>query len=144
MQKVRLVKFKKEDATFLLENFSYGFLDKSIENFENLIEKWKTSLGFCIIYNDEKVGFISLGEKQDKKLSWGIAIKEEYRGKGIAGEAFNLIVQEAKKRGYSTIISSCAKSNTASKKLHKKVGFDLIKEETNLAGNEMCRWEMNI
>ena len=144
MQQVRLEKFKKEDATFLQENFSYGFLDKSIENFENIIEGWKTSLGFCIVYNDEKVGFISLSEKQDKKLSWGTAIKEEYRGKGIAGEAFKLIVQEAKKRGYFTIISSCAKSNTASQALHKKVGFSLIKEEINQAGNELCRWEMNI
>jgi hypothetical protein len=28
--------------------------------------------------------------------------------------------------------------------LHRKVGFNLIKEEINQSGNEMCRWEKNI
>ncbi len=102
------------------------------------------SLGFCITYENQKVGIIALTEKQDKSLSWGSAIIKEYQGKGIATKAFELIVGEAQRQGYTKIISSCAKNNIASRNLHKKVGFDLIKEEVNSAGNEMCRWEMNI
>ena len=142
MSNVRLEKFKKEDALFI-QKFNC-LLDNGIQNIENLIRNWQTSLGFCIIYNNEKVGFISLSEKENRTLSWGIGIIEDMRGKGIGQEAFKLILSEAKKRGYKKIISSCAKENIASKRLHEKVGFKLIKEEINAVGHCMCRWEMDI
>lgn len=144
MSKISLQKFKKEDAIFIKNNFPTYFKDNSIENIEKIIGFWKSSLGFCIMYDNQKVGIIALTERQDKSLSWGTAILQEYQGKGIATKAFELIIIEAQKQGYSKIVSSCAKSNIASQNLHKKVGFDLIKEETNPAGNEMCRWEKNI
>ena len=97
MQKVSLEKFKKEDAAFIKDNFPEYFRDNSILNIENIIDEWKEKLGFCIMYGSEKVGIIALTEKQDKQLSWGEAIKEEFRGKGIAKEAFKLIVKEAQK-----------------------------------------------
>jgi len=141
---VSLKKFEKKDAVFIRDNFPTYFKDNSIENIESSIDKWKHTLGFCIMYDNQKVGIIALGEKQEGVLCWGTAILEEFRGKGIATKAFELILVEAKKQGYSKIISSCAKSNIASRKLHQKVGFRLIKEEINPAGNEMCRWERNI
>lgn len=145
MEKVGLAKFVKEDAKFIKENFPNYFRDNSIENIERIIVETKPdALWFCITYDGEKVGIISLGEKQDKKLSWGIMIKEEYRGKGIAQTAFELIKTKAKERGYSTIISSCSTDNIASTRLHEKCGFDLIKTEINQAGNEMHRWEREI
>ena len=144
MSKVSLQKFKKNDATFIRDNFPTYFKDNSIENIEKIIDKWKASLGFCIMCDNEKVGIIALTERPDKSSSWGTSIIKDYQGKGIATKAFELIVIEAQKQGYSKIISSCAKSNIASQKLHIKVGFDLIKEEINQAGNEMCRWEMHI
>lgn len=144
MLNIKLEKLKKEDATFIIDNFPTYFKDNSIENIEKIVNSWKSSLGFCIMYNNQKVGIIALTERQDKSLSWGTAILQEYQGKGIATKAFELIIIEAQKQGYSKIVSSCAKSNIASQNLHKKVGFDLIKEEINQAGNEMCRWEKNI
>jgi len=144
MNKVKLEKFNKDDAKFIRDNFPTYFMDNSIDNIERIIESWNQSLGFCITYENHKVGIIALTEKQDKSLSWGSAIIKEYQGKGIATKAFELIVVEAQRQGYTKIISSCAKSNIASRNLHKKVGFNLIKEEVNSAGNEMCRWEMNI
>ena len=131
---VKLIKLEKSDAEFVRQNFPGYFRDDSVENIERIIESWKKSLCFCITYMNEKVGIITLGEKQEKKLSWGVMIKEEYRGKGIAKTAFEIIEKLAKEKGYSTIISSCAKENLASKRLHEKVGFVLIKEETNAAG----------
>jgi len=143
MKKVSLIKFKKEDAEYIQKNFPNYFKDNSIINIENVIEKWKNSLAFCIVYNNEKVGIISFGEKQDKKLSWGMEIKDGFRGLGIGSLAFKLALIEAKNKDYSTIISSCSKDNLISKKIHEKMGFNLIKQEINSAGNEMCRWEMN-
>ncbi len=144
MIKVKLEKFKKEDSKFIIDNFPTYFMDNSIENIERIINDWNHSLGFCIIYENQRVGIVSLTEKQDKSLSYGTSILKEYQGKGIATEAFKLVLKEAQKQGYTKIISSCIKSNIASRNLHKKVGFDLIKEEINSAGNEMCRWSMNI
>ena len=142
MLDVRLEKFKKEDAQFI-QNFNC-LLDNSIQNIERLIHNWQTSLGFCIVYNSEKVGIISLSEKENRTLSWEIGIIEDMRGKGIGKEAFKLILSEAKKRGYKKIVSSCAKENIASKRLHEKVGFQLIKEDVNAVGRCVCRWEMDI
>ena len=145
MKNVDLIRFKKEDAAFIQENFPTYYRDNSIENIERMIVETKPdALWFCITYGGEKVGIISLGEKQDNKLSWGVMIKEEYRGKGIAQKAFDLIKNKAKTQGYSTIISSCSTDNIASTRLHEKCGFNLIKTEVNQAGNEMYRWEMQI
>ena len=142
--KVELIKFEKQDALFLQEIFSYAFRDSSIENLEKIIEGWKNSFCYGIVYNDEKVGFITLGKKMEGKLGFGVAIKEDCRGKGIASKAFELAKEMAKKQGYEWIISSCSVDNIASKGLHEKLGFKLIKEEINQAGNKMLRWELEI
>ena len=144
MEKIELIKFTNEDACFIRENFPNYFRDNSIEHIEKIIEGWKEKLCFCILYENKKVGIMSLGEKDEGKLVWGVMIKEEYRNKGIAQNAFFLIKEKAKEKGYSTIISSCSKKNIASIRLHEKVGFVLKKTEINKIGNEMCRWEMKI
>lgn len=141
---VELVKLEKKDALFLQENFSYAFRDSSIENLEDIIDGWKDSLSYGIAYKKEKVGFITLGKKPEGKLGFGVAVKEEYRGKGIAPKAFELAKENAKKQGYEWIVSSCSADNIASKRLHEKLGFKLIKEEINQAGNKMLRWELKI
>ena len=145
MQEISLEKFTKEDAKFIHENFPTYYRDNSIVNIEKMILNAKpNALFFCIKYYSEKVGIISLSEKQDKKLSWGIMVKKDYQGKGIATKAFNLIKNLAKEQGYSIIISSCSVNNLASIKLHEKCGFKLLETEINQAGNEMNRWEQEI
>ena len=39
-----------------------------------------TNLAYALTRLGKKVGIISLGEKQDKKLSWGVMIKKEWKG----------------------------------------------------------------
>ena len=142
--KVALFKLEKEDAKFIQENFSFAFRDNSIEFIEDWIVKTASSLLFGISYDDEKVGFISLAKKEEGVLNWGIAVKTGYERKGIAFRAFELAKQEARNIGYKKIVSSCSRDNIASKKLHEKCGFGLIKTEINQAGKEMHRWELEI
>lgn len=144
MQDVRLEKFKNEDAYFIQKNFPNYFKNNNIENIERTIKSWESSLSFCIVYRGEKVGIITLGEKEGGELSFGVMIKEEYRGIGIAQKAFAMIKDKAIEKGYSLIVSSSAVNNIASNKLHEKVGFKLKKTEINQSGREMNRWEMEI
>ena len=144
MDKIELIKFSEKDASFILKNFPTYFSNNNIENVKSILKKWENSLAFCILYNGQKVGIITLGEKQDRSLSWGVMVKEAFRRKGIAQNAFKLIKQKAIEKGFSTIISSCDLKNEASKNLHEKVGFRLVKIEENKNGKLMCRWEMKI
>ena len=144
MKNVSLIKFEKSDAKFVQENFLTYFKNFTTKNVENKIEKWRAGLGFCIVYDGQKVGLISLGEKQDRSLNFGIMILPDFRKKGIATAAFDLAKSIAKSKGYLTITSSCAKENLASENLHKKLGFDLEKEEKSPNGTDMLRWKMKI
>ena len=105
MQDVRLEKFKNEDAYFIQKNFPNYFKNNNIENIERTIKSWESSLSFCIVYRGEKVGIITLGEKEGGELSFGVMIKEEYRGIGIAQKAFAMIKDKAIEKGYSLIVS---------------------------------------
>ena len=143
-QEIQLVKFEKEDSHFIKQYFPSWLKDNSIENIERMIEKWKESLCFCILYGKEKAGIITLGGKDEEELRFGILIREEFRKKGIANRAFEIIKQKAKDQGISSIVSSCQSCNLASEKLHRKVGFELVNKEINQSGNEMYRWQMKI
>lgn len=140
-ENVTLTKFKIENAEFVQHNFPYYFKDSSIENIEQAIKNWENTLAFCINYNNKPIGIISLSERSSTELSFGIAIIEEFRGQGLAEIAFEKISHLAKENGFQKIISSCSSQNRASKRMHEKLNFKLIKEEINPAGNKMCRWE---
>lgn len=77
-------------------------------------------LGFCIVYDSQKVGLISLGKKQDKTLNFGIMILPNFRKKGIATSVFDLAKNVSKSKGYLIITSSCAKRKSRKRKLAQK------------------------
>ena len=143
---IEIKKIKMTDAKFIQENLSEWFvkIEPTLSNIKQCIKEWKNSLVFCIVYNKIPVGIISLGEREEKTLVFGIRIIEEYRNKGIGTEAFKLACSIAKEQGYKCVISSCAKTNLASKRMHEKLNFDLLKLETNPAGYEMYRWAMDL
>ena len=53
----------------------------------------------------------------------GIYVKDEYRNKGIAQQLFKEAEQWLREKGVTEIGSDAMTSNTASKKLHEKLGF---------------------
>ena len=142
--KIELIKFKEDDMAFIQKYFSEWFLNPSEENILNSIKKWENELGFCILFNGEKVGITVLTQKPNKCLSWGIMIKDDFRKAGIASESFKLIINEAKKKGFNKVVSSCADDNFPSIKLHEKVGFICLGFEENKSGKKMYRWEYEI
>lgn len=149
--KIWLRKFNEKDLDFILSKFSYFFITQTKEFVSSILNSWingksEGHLQFarCIMCDLQPIGIISLGEKEKGIVSFGMAILEAYRGNGYGTVAFNLATSELKGLGVKKIKSSCSYDNNASKMLHKKLGFTLIKSETNLAGNKMNRYELEL
>ena len=149
--KIWLRKFKEEDLDFILSKFSYFFKTQTKEFVSSILNTWingksegRLQFARCIICDKQPIGIISLSEKEKGIASFGMAILEAYRGNGYGAVAFNLVMSELKDLGIKKIISSCSYDNNASKMLHKKLGFTPIKTETNLAGNKMNRYELEL
>lgn len=153
---IRIVEFDKNIIDYILKFWQNDRIKTMFENkTENELQEWLNSLNDgelvditrCIMFEDKPIGLISLHEKsvnEKGKLNLDIFIQAHFQGKGIAKIAFDKILEVAKNRGFNLITSSCAKSNVASEKLHKKLGFVLVREELNVAGNLMYRWEIKI
>lgn len=149
--KIWLRKFKEEDLDFILSKFSYFFKIQTKEFVAPILNTWINgkSEGYlqfarCIMCDKQPIGIISLGEKEKGIASFAMAILEDYRGNGFGTVSFNLATSELKDLGIKKIKSSCSYDNNASKMLHKKLGFKLKKTETNLAGNKMNRYELEL
>ena len=153
---IDIVEFDKDIIDYILKFWESDRIKTMFQNkTENELQKWLDDLNNieliditrCIVLDDKPIGLISLHEKninEKGKLNLDIFIQPSFQGKGIAKMAFDKIIKIAKDKGFKLITSSCAKSNIASERLHKKLGFILLKEELNNSGNLMCRWEMNI
>lgn len=70
-------------------------------------------LGYCGLYCILNEGDIS-----------NVAVKEEYRKKGIGAEMLNFLMQQARKRGIESFTLEVRKSNESAIGLYKKLGFE--------------------
>ncbi len=142
-----LRKLNKNDLDFLVQNFPYYFFKQDKEFIENTLNGWlnenedKVTFTRCIMLDDEPIGIISMSEKEDKCVGFGIALLERYRGNGYSSVAFDLAKPYLISHGITKIKSSCSAKNLSSKHMHEKLGFKLIKTEINHVGNEMHRFE---
>ena len=55
-----------------------------------------------------------------------IYIHEDHRGKGVGKKLFDVLIPESEKNGIWSLLSVLFPENTASIKLHEKVGFKVI------------------
>lgn len=159
---INIRKFTAEDIDFILKNWVNtdkldGYwkdatkvsLSKSFEIWDKEIdEQGRPKLKFCIEldFHGKKfpIGVIYYSYNSDGFLTYNIFIDKNERGKGFATIATKLAEEKLKEKGVKTIKSSSFHKNIASINLHKKVGFQLIKQEINCAGNLMYRWEKNL
>lgn len=106
---------------------------------KNKIEYWlyecKTSI-FWMIHkkdNDEPIGFICVDEVSPKIYgNLGIAIGEDYVGKGYGSEALNELIEYIKSIGGKEIHYSHFRENEASKMLVIKFGFEFYKSDKRI------------
>lgn len=94
----------------------------------------KDSYRCAILVDNIYVGNIYLTDIQDGKAQYHIFIgNKDYWGKGIAFSASQLLLKYAKEKlNLSMIYSYTRKLNQSSLQLHKKIGFDIVREENEL------------
>lgn len=108
-----------------------GFNPISLKEMKSLMPNMvnaKNSKRFIIELIDEKkpIGFIGIYDMsiKDKTCELGMYIGEEdYQGKGLASEAYDLLEQYLKKHLIRKIKLKVVEENTKARKLYEKKGF---------------------
>lgn len=158
LNKLKLRKFESTDFGYIMENWvgnkrlgSMFFKNANEDTIKEFIKEskqetspdGKADFTYCIDLLGKPVGMIRLGENW-QGLNLDIFVDLHYRKHNIATKAFELIQEIARQKGFKSITSSCSQDNTASEKLHRKLGFTLIKSELSPKGVPMYRWEKKI
>jgi len=80
---------------------------------------------------------------QESAVYLGIEIAKGSRGRGLATNTAHIAVEIAREKGFAKILSQARVSNTASVKLHKKCGFEIVDKAVSANGHEVynyVRW----
>ena len=90
---------------------------------------------FLVVYkNDIVIGFINLYAHSKHIISCGPTIKKEFQNTGFGFAAETLALKYAKEKGYTIAVGGVKEKNTASIKLHEKLGFELDRKYSNNQG----------
>ena len=125
---ITIRKFAHEDETALQQTL---YPEMSLSDISKMIDEWNAGLCrgrafemFAIISDEKIVGYVSLYEHSKTVASAGAELIPEARCKGAASEALSLLMQYAAKKHYRVILDQVRKDNTASIRLHEKLGFE--------------------
>lgn len=92
---------------------------------------------FKVIDGDTVVGCMNLYAHSQRIISCGPEIKPQYRKQGYAYEAETLALEMAKAFGFTIAVAYIRETNSASIRLHEKLGFELDQDFVNAHKKEM-------
>lgn len=92
---------------------------------------------FKVMDGDTVVGCMNLYAHSPHIISCGPEIKPQYQKKGYAYEAESVALVMAKSLGYSIAVAYVRETNTASIRLHEKLGFEQDQDFVNAHKKEM-------
>ena len=103
---------------------------------------------FVIVNQEIPVGMISLCEQNKEEVSVNVFVHKDFRRKGIATKAYELIENVAQLKGYKNLVANVSKDNQISVNMHKKLKFIIsdindfgenqIKFIKSLWGDKLC------
>ena len=101
---------------------------------EQLPDGYVRQWTYWLYDNDTPVGYGKLRERAtEQSLTFGgnlgMAIDPLVRGKGYGNIIVQKLIEQAEKNGIKEIFSTVEKFNYPSKKIHERMGFQLIKED---------------
>ena len=137
---------KYKDIEFLVKLASlpevWGGTEEELrEDFEQLLDSEKDLVAVAE-YSGEIVGFANIRLRSEYVAGTksspvayleGIAVSEEFRGKGIAKKLFEFCAAWAKEKGCTEFGSDCLLTNEASYAFHMAMGFKEIERTVHFA-----------
>ena len=99
-------------------------ISEMIDEWNSLVCCGKYFEMFAIVSDDKIAGNVSLYEHSKTVASIGAEVIAEERRKGAASEAISLLMQYASRKRYRIILDQVRRDNTASIRLHEKLGFE--------------------
>lgn len=123
---MKIVSMCAEDAKELAELdkevFSVPWSEKSfLEEFEN-----RLAVYYIAKEENKIIGYAGFWHVADEGDITNIAVKQEYRRKGIASCLIETIIKEADRRKLLLLTLEVRESNAAAIKLYEKFGFKII------------------
>lgn len=125
---VSLRHFSFGDAPILAEKL---WPEMKPAEIEQMIADWNTLTYdgkyfemFAIERDGALTGYVSLYEHSKSVVSSGIEVFESERKRGVAFAAMSLLNEHARCRGFRIIQDQVRADNTASLRLHEKLGFE--------------------
>ena len=125
---ITLRHFTEKDAEWIQRHF---YPDMQEEAVLDMIRDWNkgTFNGrefemLAILEDQQAVGMISLYQHSATVASIGPEVMPEKRNRGIASEAMKLMIEQARRKGYRILSQQVRTNNTASRRLHEKLGFE--------------------
>ncbi len=123
---MKIVSMCAEDAKELAELdkevFSVPWSEKSfLEEFEN-----RLAVYYIAKEENKIIGYAGFWHVADEGDITNIAVKQEYRRKGIASRLIETIIKEADRRKLLLLTLEVRESNAAAIKLYEKFGFKII------------------
>ena len=100
------------------------------EDFEQLLDSEKDLVAVAE-FSGKVVGFANIRLRSE--YVEGIAVSEEFRGKGIAKKLFEFCADWAKEKGCKEFGSDCLLTNEASYAFHMALGFKEIERTVHFA-----------
>lgn len=101
------------------ESFSHPWSKQSLENELNN----ETSHFFVAVEDGEVIGYIGMSAVIDEGYIFNVAVRENFRKKGVATALINELVTFGKKNNFSFITLEVRESNEPAKSLYSKFGF---------------------
>ncbi len=125
---VTIRNFTHQDAEALRQSL---YPDMELSAISEMIDEWNSLVCcgkyfemFAIVSDDRIAGYVSLYEHSKTVASIGAEVIAEERRKGAASEAISLLMRYASEKRYRIILDQVRRDNTASIRLHEKLGFE--------------------
>lgn len=109
------------------------FSDDGIYPVQQIYSVIKDNLSYCIKILGEIICFclVNRGGKKNEGNIFLIAVKENYRNKGLGYKILNFCIKNAKKEGINNFFLHVSANNEIAINLYKKLGFEIIKTINN-------------
>ena len=119
------------DVSYYGYHYDTGCIDFPESRWEEVYNKRiREKRYFAYIKDDDKyVGYVNY-QLVDNRYECGVVIEHQYRGKGYAKEALNLLCNEAKKNGIIELYDNFEIDRGNTLKLFLSAGFSIVEETT--------------